>query len=101
MDANSGGPWSEMDISDLTNELAAARRWRKPLTSFAETRTRFGRRRGNWDWLMGLERKAPPERGVVRHQRLTRRAYNDSVFLSIRGTAAGPVDVPDVIVAPL
>ena len=22
MDANSGGPWSEMDISDLTNELA-------------------------------------------------------------------------------
>ena len=25
MDANSGEPWSEMDISDLTNELARGR----------------------------------------------------------------------------
>ena len=25
MDANSGEPWSEMDISDLTNELAHGR----------------------------------------------------------------------------
>ena len=25
MDANSGEPWSEMDISDLTNELAQGR----------------------------------------------------------------------------
>jgi hypothetical protein len=26
MDANSGEPWSEMDISDLTNELAHGRK---------------------------------------------------------------------------
>jgi hypothetical protein len=25
MDANSGAPWSEMDISDLTNEIARGR----------------------------------------------------------------------------
>jgi len=25
MDANSGDPWSEMDISDLTNEIAHGR----------------------------------------------------------------------------
>jgi hypothetical protein len=25
MDANSGAPWSEMDISDLTNELVRGR----------------------------------------------------------------------------
>jgi hypothetical protein len=25
MDANSGAPWSEMDISDLTNEIAIGR----------------------------------------------------------------------------
>jgi hypothetical protein len=30
MDANSGEPWSEMDISDLTNEIARGR-------TFAET----------------------------------------------------------------
>ena len=43
-DGRNSGAWSEMDISDLTNELARGRRWRKPPAFFAETRTRFERR---------------------------------------------------------
>jgi hypothetical protein len=38
MDANSGEPWSEMDISDLTNEIAHGRTMAKPLVSSAGTR---------------------------------------------------------------
>lgn len=44
MDANSGEPGSEADISDLTNEIATAGRWRKPLASFAGTWSRYARR---------------------------------------------------------
>ena len=44
MDANSGAPWSEMDISDLENELVHGVTWRKQLVSCAGTRTRFASR---------------------------------------------------------
>ena len=50
MDANSGEPWSEMDISDLTNEIAHGRTWRRPLASSAGTRMRSSRRRWSLDW---------------------------------------------------
>src|SRR3954470_6598416 len=35
IDTNSGEPWSEYDISDLTNEIGEGRRWRKPPAFFA------------------------------------------------------------------
>jgi hypothetical protein len=35
MDANSGEAWSEMDISDLTNEIARAKQSQKLRASFA------------------------------------------------------------------
>ena len=45
MDANSGEPWSEMDISDLTTTSLGRTLARKQLASFAEMRMRCGRRR--------------------------------------------------------
>ena len=44
MDANSGEPWSEMDISDLTNEVSDGRTWLRLRASFAGTGTRSATR---------------------------------------------------------
>ena len=45
MDANSGEPWSEADISDLKNEIAHGRTIaEKPRASCAGTCTRYARR---------------------------------------------------------
>jgi hypothetical protein len=64
MDANSGKPWSKMDISDLRNEIAHSCANRKlPLP---------GRRRGlredegAWIGRAAPQRKTPPKRGWVR-----------------------------------
>ena len=63
---NSGEPWSEMDISDLTNELARGR--------IDGANNRFLCRdldecaaegAGAMDGRWASQRKAPPERGVV------------------------------------
>jgi hypothetical protein len=45
MDANSGAPWSEADISDLKNELDHGRTIAETAASCAGTKTRCGRRR--------------------------------------------------------
>lgn len=50
MDANSGEPWSEMDISDLTNEIAHGRTMAEPLVSSAGTRTRCAGRPRSCGW---------------------------------------------------
>ena len=66
MDANSGEPWCEMDISDLTNELDHGQRLRKRRASFAETRMRSGRRRRVGAYpsaqtpLIGQKNRNPP-----------------------------------------
>ena len=40
MDANSGEPWSEINIIDLTNEIAHGRTVAQNATSFGVNRTR-------------------------------------------------------------
>ena len=49
MDANSGKPWSEMDISDLTPSTTGTRS-RKQRASCAGTRMRCARRRRSLGW---------------------------------------------------
>ena len=48
MDKNSGEPWSEMDISDLTNELAHGRKMAE--TASFLCRDEDGRKRRSWGW---------------------------------------------------
>ena len=44
MDANSGKPWSKMDISDLRNEIAHGRTVAQTASFLAGTKTRSARR---------------------------------------------------------
>ena len=72
MDANSGEPWSEMDISDLTNELAHGR-------TMAETASFLCR---DLDEVRqkGPRKESPAGAGhSAGHQRLTRRSLQHSV----------------------
>ena len=62
MDANSGGPWSEMDISDLTYSLDYGARSREQRASCVGMRMRCARRRDSLDWLS--TRQAPQGRSV-------------------------------------
>ena len=55
MDANSGEPWSEMDISDLTNDIAHGRTMAETASFLSGTRTRCGRRRWSLGWSISPE----------------------------------------------
>jgi hypothetical protein len=68
MDANSGELWCEMDISDLTNEIAHGRTMAETASLLLPGRGRDpARRRRSWGWPSGPQIKAPPKRGVVGH----------------------------------
>jgi hypothetical protein len=50
MHANSHEPWSETEITDLTNELARGRTIEESPLFFVETWMMCDRRLKNWDW---------------------------------------------------
>ena len=50
MDANSGEPWSEMDISDLTNEIAHGRTMAETASFLCRDETRCAGRTRSCGW---------------------------------------------------
>ena len=68
MDANSGAPWSEMDISDLTNELARGQTMAQTASFLCRDEDEVRQKARDWDWPRASQRKAPPKRGIRRFE---------------------------------
>ena len=84
MDANSGEPWSEMDIGDLTNELARGKTMAQTASILCRDEDEVRQKARELGLVDGPRKEKPrPERGVVSHQRVTRRAYDDCGCLSL------------------